>query len=87
MDGITNGPIFVTREQLQILVGGIVSAANSDPYVRLIDPFVEMVECDWCHRRIGERNLLGGVCPYCILSIRGSWVIARKVCSECKGVH
>jgi hypothetical protein len=82
-----NGPLFITREMLNVLAGNIISAANAEPHVRLIDPFIELVDCDWCHRRIGEKNLVHGMCPYCLMSIRGAVVIARKVCSQCQGVH
>lgn len=88
MDGINrNAPLFITPEDFQTLTESIVSSANSEPHVRLIDPFVEMVDCNWCHRRIGEKNLVRGMCPYCLLSVRGSIVIAGRVCSQCKGVH
>jgi hypothetical protein len=53
----------------------------------LIDPFVQLTGCTWCHRRIGDIDLVHGICPNCLLSIRGAIVIARKVCSEGKGVH
>jgi hypothetical protein len=83
---IQDAPLFVTPEDFQSLIESVVFAANAEPYVRLIDPFVEMVDCGWCHRRIGEKNLVRGMCPYCLLSLRGAIVIAGRVCSESKGV-
>jgi hypothetical protein len=82
-----NAPLIITPENFQRLIENIVDAANCEPNVRLIDPFVEMVECGWCHRRIGEKNLMRGICPNCLLSIRGAGVMAGRVISESKGVQ
>jgi len=82
-----NAPLIISREGLQCLIEGVVNAANTDPHVRFIDPFVQLTGCTWCKRRIGDIDLVHGICPNCLLSIRGAGVIAGKVCSECKGVH
>lgn len=88
MDGVDkNAPLFVTLEDFQSLTESVTFAANAEPHMRLIDPFLDLVDCDWCHRRIGEKNLIHGMCPYCWMSLRGALVIASRVCSECKGVH
>lgn len=83
-----NAPlIIVDLENYQRLCENVIAAANTAPNVQLIDPFVELKGCSWCHRRIGDKNLVRGICPNCLLSVRGAGVIAGRVCSECKGVQ
>ena len=51
------GPLIISREGLQLLAEGVTEAANHPERARVIDPFLELKDCAWCHRRVGGDNL------------------------------
>lgn len=86
MDGLTNStnaPLFITREGLQDLIENYVNAASCRPSIH--DGFLELIPCDWCHRRVGQSRLSRGLCPACHFSIRGAMVIAKQLSKLSKG--
>jgi len=85
LENSTNAPLFITREGLQDLIENFVNDASRPPMVTIHDGFLELSECDWCHRRMGEAVLHRGLCPRCTFTLRGAIVIANHLKQIGKG--
>lgn len=78
-------PLLISREGLHVLAENIINGANTPPYLRLIDPFLETRECSLCHRRFDEGALKRGVCFICSMRVRGTLTISKQICKQCTG--